>query len=104
MRATGPKARSAVSRASSGLIPRRTFSAIVVSNNCSAANLINLAGGVEDVDRGHHAPLPAGAFTPDPNAMSEKMADIDPTDQSSWENVFGDPEALPPETGPQTSR
>ena len=36
----------------------------------------------------------AGAFTPDPNAMSEKMADIDPTDQSSWENVFGDPEAL----------
>jgi putative hydrolase len=36
----------------------------------------------------------AGGFTPDPNAMSEKMATIDPTDQSSWEDVFGDPEAL----------
>jgi putative hydrolase len=36
----------------------------------------------------------AGGFTPDANAMSERMATIDPTDQSSWENVFGDPEAL----------
>ncbi len=36
----------------------------------------------------------AGGFTPDPNAMSERMATIDPTDQSSWEDVFGDPESL----------
>jgi putative hydrolase len=36
----------------------------------------------------------AGGFTPDANAMSERMATIDPTDQSSWENVFGDPDAL----------
>ena len=36
----------------------------------------------------------AGGFTPDPNAMTEKMSAIDPTDQSSWEDVFGDPDAL----------
>ncbi|HVF33574.1 MAG TPA: zinc-dependent metalloprotease [Acidimicrobiales bacterium] len=36
----------------------------------------------------------AGGFTPDPEAMSEKMAGIDPTNQSSWEDVFGDPESL----------
>lgn len=36
----------------------------------------------------------AAGFTPDANAMGERMATIDPTDQSSWENVFGDPEAL----------
>lgn len=36
----------------------------------------------------------AGGFSPDPNAMSERMATIDPTDQSSWENVFGDPDAF----------
>ena len=36
----------------------------------------------------------AGGFTPDASSMTEKMATIDPTDQSSWEDVFGDPEAL----------
>jgi len=36
----------------------------------------------------------AGGFTPDPNAMTEKMSTIDPTNQSSWEDVFGDPDAL----------
>lgn len=36
----------------------------------------------------------AGGFTPDPNAMTERMATVDPTDQSSWEDVFGDPDAL----------
>lgn len=36
----------------------------------------------------------AGGFTPDPNAMTEKMSAIDPTNQSSWEDVFGDPDAL----------
>ncbi len=36
----------------------------------------------------------AGGFTPDPNALSERMATIDPTDQGSWENVFGDPDSL----------
>ena len=36
----------------------------------------------------------ASGFTPDPNAMTERMATIDPTDQSSWEDVFGDPDAL----------
>jgi putative hydrolase len=36
----------------------------------------------------------AGGFTPDPNSMAEKMSAIDPTDQSSWEDVFGDPDAL----------
>lgn len=36
----------------------------------------------------------AGGFTPDPSALSERMAGIDPTDQSSWENVFGDPDSF----------
>jgi putative hydrolase len=36
----------------------------------------------------------AGGFAPDPNALSERMANIDPTDQGSWENVFGDPDSF----------
>lgn len=36
----------------------------------------------------------AGGFAPDPNALSERMAGIDPTDQGSWENVFGDPDSF----------
>jgi putative hydrolase len=36
----------------------------------------------------------AGGFAPDPDALGERMSAIDPTDQSSWENVFGDPEAF----------
>ena len=36
----------------------------------------------------------AGGFTPDPGALSERMAGIDPTDQGSWENVFGDPDSF----------
>src|SRR4051812_37979978 len=36
----------------------------------------------------------AGGFAPDPDALGERMSNIDPTDQSSWENVFGDPEAF----------
>jgi putative hydrolase len=36
----------------------------------------------------------AGGFTPDPNALSDRMANIDPTDQSSWESVFGDPDSF----------
>jgi putative hydrolase len=36
----------------------------------------------------------AGGFAPDPDALGERMASIDPTDQSSWEDVFGDPEAF----------
>ncbi|MDP9440619.1 MAG: zinc-dependent metalloprotease, partial [Actinomycetota bacterium] len=36
----------------------------------------------------------AGGFAPDPNALSDRLTDIDPTDQRSWEQVFGDPESL----------
>ncbi|HUP86186.1 MAG TPA: zinc-dependent metalloprotease [Acidimicrobiales bacterium] len=36
----------------------------------------------------------AGGFAPDPNALTERMSDIDPTDQGSWEHVFGDPDAF----------
>lgn len=36
----------------------------------------------------------AGGFSPDPNALSDRMANIDPTDQSSWESVFGDPDSF----------
>jgi putative hydrolase len=36
----------------------------------------------------------AGGFTPDPDALSDRMATIDPTDQSSWESVFGDPDSF----------
>jgi putative hydrolase len=36
----------------------------------------------------------AGGFRPDPEALGERMANIDPSDQSSWENVFGDPDSF----------
>ena len=36
----------------------------------------------------------AGGFTPDPNSLSDRMASIDPTDQSSWESVLGDPDSF----------
>lgn len=36
----------------------------------------------------------AGGFEPDPDAMGERMASIDPADQSSWEDAFGDPDAF----------
>lgn len=36
----------------------------------------------------------AAGFTPDPNALTERMSSIDPTDQGSWEHVFGDPESF----------
>lgn len=36
----------------------------------------------------------AGGFQPDPDAMSGKLERLDPSDQSSWEDVFGDPDAL----------
>jgi putative hydrolase len=36
----------------------------------------------------------AGGFSPDADALGERMAGIDPSDQSSWEDVFGDPEAF----------
>jgi putative hydrolase len=36
----------------------------------------------------------AGGFAPDPNALSDRLANVDPTDQSSWENVFGDPDSF----------
>lgn len=36
----------------------------------------------------------AGGFHPDPDAMSGRLERLDPSDQSSWEQVFGDPEAL----------
>lgn len=36
----------------------------------------------------------AGGFAPDPNTLSDRLSDIDPTDQRSWEQVFGDPESL----------
>jgi coenzyme F420 biosynthesis associated uncharacterized protein len=33
-------------------------------------------------------------FSPDPAALGDRLGSIDPTDQSSWENVFGDPESF----------
>ncbi|HEX2850653.1 MAG TPA: zinc-dependent metalloprotease [Acidimicrobiales bacterium] len=36
----------------------------------------------------------AGGFQPDPDAMSGRLERLDPSNQSSWEDVFGDPEAL----------
>lgn len=36
----------------------------------------------------------AGGFAPDPTSLTDRLTDMDPTDQSSWEQVFGDPEAL----------
>lgn len=36
----------------------------------------------------------AGGFRPDPEALGERLGTIDPTDQSSWENVFGDPDSF----------
>ncbi len=36
----------------------------------------------------------AGGFRPDPDALTERMTGIDPTDQNSWEEVFGDPDAF----------
>lgn len=36
----------------------------------------------------------ASGFVPDPDALSERLAGIDPTDQSSWEHVFGDPDSF----------
>jgi putative hydrolase len=36
----------------------------------------------------------AAGFAPDPNALGDRMANIDPTDQSSWESVFGDPDSF----------
>lgn len=36
----------------------------------------------------------AGGFSPDPSSLGDRLGNIDPTDQSSWEQAFGDPEAL----------
>ena len=36
----------------------------------------------------------AGGFSPDPSSLGDRLGNIDPTDQTSWEQAFGDPEAL----------
>ncbi|MBW3614078.1 MAG: zinc-dependent metalloprotease [Actinobacteria bacterium] len=36
----------------------------------------------------------AGGFAPDPSALTDRLTEIDPTDQQSWEQVFGDPDSL----------
>lgn len=36
----------------------------------------------------------AGAFSPDADALESKLADIDPSDPSSFQRVLGDPEAM----------
>ncbi len=36
----------------------------------------------------------ASSFSPDPSALGDRLGTIDPTDQSSWEQVFGDPESF----------
>jgi putative hydrolase len=36
----------------------------------------------------------ASGFRPDPNALSQQLEGIDPTNSASWEEAFGDPRAL----------